>query len=73
MRRIRYPKSEVPQPANWSSIAEGCARQSKVEHFAQVAFASTDQPFQSAGEMPVPLWRGYGVHVKYEDLEHGLL
>ena len=71
VRAIRYPDNEAMKPANWSNIAEGCARQSKVGHFAQVAFASTDQPFQSADEMPVPLWRGYGVHVRYEGMERG--
>ncbi len=71
VRAVRYPDNEAAKPANWSSIAEGCARQSKVGHFAQVAFASTDQPFRSDGEKPVPLWRGYGVHVRYEGMERG--
>ncbi|MBV5322286.1 MAG: hypothetical protein JZU60_00460 [Ilumatobacteraceae bacterium] len=71
VRAARYPNNEATKPANWLNIAEGCALQSKVVHFAQVAFASTDQPFQSAGEKPVPLWRGYGVHVRYEGLENG--
>jgi hypothetical protein len=69
VRAVRYPDNKAEKPANWSSIAEGCERQSQVGHFAQVAFASTDQPFQSARERPVPLWRGYGVHVRYEGLE----
>ena len=41
------------------------------DHFAQVAFASTDQPFKAEGETPVPLWRGHGVHVRYVGLEPG--
>ena len=71
VRAARYPDNKAKKPANWSGIADGCARQSKIGHFAPVAFASTDQ-FQSAGGIPVPLWRGYGVHVRYEGLERDL-
>lgn len=69
VRAVRYPDNKAKKPANWAAIAEGCARQSKIGHFAQVAFASTAQPFESDGEKPVPLWRGHGVHVRYEGLE----
>ncbi|MDO8772688.1 MAG: hypothetical protein Q7K57_29100 [Burkholderiaceae bacterium] len=72
VRAVRYPDNEAIRPANWSNIADSCTRQSKIGHFAQVAFASTDQPFQSADETPVPLWRGHGVHVRYNGLERSL-
>lgn len=69
VRAVRFPGNDVPKPENWAAIADGCARRSKIGHFAQVAFASTDQPFKSEGEKPVPLWRGYGTHVGYQGLE----
>ena len=69
VRAVRYPFSHVARPTNWDAIAAGCAHMSHVGHFAQVAFASTDQSFQAAGETPVPLWRGHGVHVRYVGLE----
>ena len=69
VRAVRYPNNEAPKPENWAAIAESCARKSEIGHFAQLAFASTEQPFRSQGERPVPLWRGYGVHVRYMGLE----
>ena len=71
VRAVRYPHNHVAKPANWAAIAAGCAHMSDVGHFAQVAFASTEQPFGEEGEAPVPLWRGHGVHVRYVGLESG--
>lgn len=71
VRAVRYPLSHVARPANWGAIAAGCAHMSSLGHFAQVAFASTDQPCQVEGEISVPLWRGHGVHVRYDGLESG--
>lgn len=72
VRAVRYPRNQATKPANWAAIAAGCAHMSNVGHFAQVAFASTDQPFEAKGETPVPLWRGHGVHVRYSGLERGV-
>jgi hypothetical protein len=71
VRAVRYPNSHAARPANWTAIAAGCAHMSDVGHFAQVAFASTDQAFSGNAETPVPLWRGHGVHVRYVGLESG--
>ena len=71
VRSARYPRSEVSKPENWTAIASGCALMSDVGHFAQVAFASVNQPFAGKGETPVPLWRGHGVYVRYCGLESG--
>lgn len=68
VRAARFPDRDGQRPMNWSNIADGCARLSKIGHFASVAFVSTAQPFQSENEKPVPLWRGHGVHVRYEGL-----
>lgn len=71
VRAARYPESEAIKPANWNNIAAGCAHLGEVGHFAPVAFASVDQPFLTSEEAPVPLWRGHGVHVRYQGLEPG--
>jgi hypothetical protein len=69
VRAVRYPLSEASKPANWAGIAAGCAPKSDIGHFAQVAFASTDDPFDPSGANVVPLWRGHGTHVRYKGLE----
>lgn len=71
VRVARHAESEAIKPANWSDIAAGCAHLGEVGHFAPVTFASGDQPFLTSGEAPVPLWRGHGVHVRYQGLEPG--
>ena len=70
VRAVRYPEKDAKRPHNWSDIADSCARLSKIGHFASVAFASTDQKFETEGEAPVPLWRGHGVHCNYSGLIH---
>jgi hypothetical protein len=68
VRAVRYPSKDAHRPPNWSSIAERCRQLSDVGHFASVAFVSSDQPFATADERPIPLWRGYGVYVNYRGL-----
>jgi hypothetical protein len=68
VRAVRYPLGEAQRPRNWAEIAAGCARMSRIGHFASVAFASAEQPFENDEERPVPLWRGHGVHVNYPGL-----
>ena len=67
-RAARYPHEHVDRPKNWAKIAANCARLSTVGHFAPVCFVSADQSFVEDRETPVPLWRGHGVHVRYEGL-----
>ena len=69
VRAVRHPKDKATKPRNWAQIADGCAGQSTIGHFAQVAFSSTDQAFVSDGGGPAPLWRGHGFHVRYVGLE----
>jgi hypothetical protein len=69
VRAVRYPLSHAVRPTNWGAIAARYTHLSSAGHFAQVAFASTEQPFEKEGEAPVSLWRGHGVHVRYEGLE----
>lgn len=69
VRAVRYPERDAVQPANWDAIAAGCAHMSQIGHFASVAFASMDDPFDPTGANAVPLYRGHGAHVRYEGLE----
>lgn len=71
VRAVRYPEQDAKRPANWENIAAGCASMGKIGHFASVAMASTDEPFDSEDSLPVPLWRGHGMHVRYVGLEDG--
>lgn len=69
VRSVCYPANHANRPANWDAITANCARLSQIGHFASAALVSVDQPFESGDEQPVPLWRGYGMHVKYDGLE----
>lgn len=69
VRSAKFPANSAPRPANWQAIAAGCSKMSSTGHFASVALVSVDQPFGSASEAPVPLWRGHGMHVRFTGLE----
>lgn len=71
VRAVRYPEQEAKRPGNWKRIASGCASTGKIGHFASVALASVDDPFDTMAGSPVPLWRGSGMHVRYTGLEDG--
>lgn len=70
VRAVRYPKAEAEPPANWREIAEGCARNGKIGHFASVSVANADDAFD-ANVPPEPLWRGHGLFVRFEGLRRG--
>lgn len=67
VRAGRFPEKDLERPSNWQEIAAHC--RSHIGHFAPVVFVSMEQPFLSAQEEPVPLWRGYGVNVCYVGLQ----
>ena len=69
VRSAKFPASNANRPTNWAAIADGCARLSTTGHFASVAVVSVNQPFASSEEAPVPLWRGHGMHVRFDGLE----
>lgn len=69
VRSAKFPVNSAERPRNWAAIAENCARMSANGHFASVVVVSVDQPFQSSVEAPLPLWRGYGMHVRFIGLE----
>lgn len=69
VRSARYPATAATRPSNWQAIAAHCAGLSTIGHFVSVGLASTDQSFESERETPIPLWRGYGMHVRFTRLE----
>jgi hypothetical protein len=69
VRATRFPAKSASRPRNWQAIAESCAGTGTKGHFASVAMVSTNQPFESDDEPPTPLWRGYGMHVRFTGLE----
>ncbi len=69
VRSAKFPASNADRPTNWAAIADGCARLSTTGHFASVAVVSVNQAFASSEEAPVPLWRGHGMHVRFDGLE----
>ena len=71
VRAARYPERDASPPANWSRIAESCARMSKTGHFASVAVANAEDSFDPAKGSPTPLWRGHGMVVRYSGLSEG--
>jgi len=70
IRACRYPLLNAEIPKNLSDIAENCSRLGRKGHFASVGFANVDDAFDPSGSVPpLPLWRGHGVHVRFEGLE----
>ena len=72
VRTVRYPDSQATRPGNWDAIADGCAKQSRIGHFATVALASMDDPFDPDAKSNgnhIPLYRGHGMHVRFTGLE----
>lgn len=68
VRAAKFPADNAARPSNWQAISAGCAKLSTTGHFASVAVASNEQPFESSEEAPVPLWRGYALHVRFTGL-----
>jgi hypothetical protein len=69
VRSVKFPDTEADRPSNWQAIAASCSKLSSIGHFASVAIASVEQPFEASDEPPAPLWRGHGMHVRFTGLE----
>jgi hypothetical protein len=69
VRAARSPLTQAEPPPNWQEIADGCARISKVGHFASVAVANAED--RSAATFASPLWRGHGLAVRFQGLITG--
>jgi hypothetical protein len=68
VRTVKFPANQAERPVNWSEIIKSCSRLSSTGHFASVAVSSSNQPFLSSDEAPVPLWRGHSMHVRFSSL-----
>jgi hypothetical protein len=69
VRASRYPSPRPEPPANIHAIAAACARLSAKGHFAPITVANADDPFLPGGDGALPLWRGHGMHVKFQGLQ----
>lgn len=66
---VRYPAKEAALPQNISEIAVHCSRMSSSGHFASVSVANSEDPFDpEETEWGLPLWRGYGLRVRFSGL-----
>lgn len=67
VRAVRYPESETAVPRNIEEIRESLGHVTRRGYFASVAVANAEDPFDPAKGV-LPLWRGHGMHVRYEGL-----
>ncbi len=71
VRAVRYPEKEATEPENMIELKSHFDKMGFSGHFASVAIASADDPFDPDAERNgnfVPLYRGCGMHIRYEGL-----
>ena len=72
VRAVRYPESQARLPGNIAELQAHFNKLGHPGHFASVAVASVDDPFDpdaaNNGNF-VPLYRGHEMHIKYQGLE----
>ena len=71
VRAVRYPETEASHPPNMADITAHFNKLGHAGQFASVAVASADDPFDPLAKINgnvVPLYRGYGMHIRYEGL-----
>ena len=71
VRAVRYPEKEATEPENMTELKSHFDKMGFSGHFASVAIASADDPFDPDAERNgnfVPLYRGCGMHIRYEGL-----
>jgi hypothetical protein len=69
VRSAKHPAKSAERPKDWQKLETGLAKTGTVGHFASVGLVSVDQPFETNDEVPVPLFRGHGMHVRFTGLE----
>jgi hypothetical protein len=69
VRQVRYPDAKAARPEDWDAIRTGCEGLGKMGHFASVSIANADQRFPSHDGRTIPLWRGHGMHIRFDGLE----
>ena len=72
IRAVRYPESEANPPDNLGELKAHFDKLGHQGHYASVAVASVDDPFDPDAAINgnvVPLYRGHGMHIMYEGLK----
>jgi hypothetical protein len=72
VRAVRYPEEEAKLPDDIAVMRAHFNKLGYPGHFASVAVASVDDPFDpnvATNGNVVPLYRGHEMHIKYEDLK----
>jgi len=70
VRSDQFPAEVANRPTNLAEISASCAKLSSVGHFASVTLANSEDDFEkTSGSRALPLWRGYGVFIRFEGLE----
>ena len=71
VRAVRYPETEACLPNSLANLQAHFDKLGHPGHFASVAVASVDDPFDPDAATNcnvVPLYRGHGMHIRYEGL-----
>ena len=71
VRAVRHPEKEATEPENKSELRSHFGKMGFPGHFASVAVASADDPFDPGAKSNgnyVPLFRGVGMRIRYEGL-----
>lgn len=72
VRAVRYPAAEADLPNNLAEMKAHFNKLGNLGYFASVSMASVDDPFDPdavTNRNFVPLYRGHGMHVRYEGLQ----
>jgi hypothetical protein len=72
VRAARYPEKDAALPNNHAEMKAYFDKLGHPGHFASVAIASADDPFDPHAAKNgnfMPLYRGYGMHIRYEGLQ----
>ena len=72
VRAVRYPEKDAALPNNHAEMKAYFDKLGHPGHFACVAIASADDPFDPHAAKNgnfMPLYRGHGMHIRYEGLQ----
>ena len=72
VRAARYPEKDAALPNNHAEMKAYFDKLGHPGHFASVAIASADDPFDPHAAQNgnfMPLYRGYEMHIRYEGLQ----
>ena len=71
IRAVRYPEKEANEPGNTSELKSHFGKGGCPGHFASVAIASAEDPFDPDAQRNgnfASLHRGFGMHIRYDGL-----